>query len=217
MEKPLLIYCYDAYCGWCFGFSGVMKAIHEQYHDRLQFEVLSGGMMTGEQAIPIEKIAPYIEGTYPQVEELTGVKFGEDFLWHIKNPQLSDWVMDSEKAAVALCIFKDYYPDKQVEFAAELQQALNVEGRDLADNEAYRHLLEKYSIQPEAFYAKLSSDEYIDQAHYEFSLCKQLQVNGFPSVLIQLSDTKFHLVARGYTDFNTLQERIEAVLQSVES
>ncbi|MEN9569681.1 MAG: hypothetical protein RL172_912 [Bacteroidota bacterium] len=213
--QPVLIYCYDAYCGWCYGFSPVMQKVQAQYGHRLTIEVLSGGMMIEENIAPIEKIGPYIQGAYQRTEALTGVKFGEDYLWHIHHPELSDWVMNSEKPAIALCIFKTYYPGRQLEFAADLQYALNYEGRDLDDDEAYRHLLEKYSIQPEAFYTKLHSEEYKEQAYYEFALCKQLQVTGFPAVLLQVSDTKFHLLAKGYTDFESMQQRIDAVLQTL--
>jgi putative protein-disulfide isomerase len=114
--------------------------------------------------------------------------------------------------AIAMCIFKELYPNRQVEFASDLQYALNFEGRDLTDKEAYRHLLEKYSINEEMFYDKLQSDVFKEQAHYEFQLCKQLQVTGFPCVLIQVSDTKFHLLARGFTAYEDLSARLEAVL-----
>ncbi len=53
--------------------------------------------------------------------------------------------------AIALCIFKEQFPENQVEFAAQLQYALHFEGRDLTDKEAYRHLLEKMGIDPEDF------------------------------------------------------------------
>ena len=211
--KKTIFYCYDAYCGWCYGFGPVMKKIAETYKDEFEIEVLSGGMLIGEQVQPITKIAPYIKSAYKRVEELTGIKFGEDFLWHINNPEQSDWRMNSEKPAIALCIFKEYYPFRQLEFASDLQYALNFEGRDLDDNEAYRHLLEKYSIQAEAFYEKLQSDEYKEQAYYEFSLCKQLQVSGFPAVLMQLNESKFYLLARGFTAYDGLQERIENILK----
>lgn len=215
--QPLLIYCYDAYCGWCYGFSPVMKKVMERFRSDLGIEVLSGGMMVEEAVAPIEKIAPYIQGAYQRVEEMTGIKFGEDFLWHINHPELSDWVMNSEKPAIALCIFKEYYPERQLEFASDLQYALNYEGRDLDDNEAYLHLLDKYSIQPEAFFEKLQSEEFKEQAFYEFALCRQLQVSGFPAVLLQLSDTKFHLLARGYTSYEDMEERIQAVLKELEA
>lgn len=207
-----LIYCYDAYCGWCYGFSPVMKKIAAEYAGKLDIEVLSGGMMTGENAMPIEKIGPYIQNAYTRVEELTGIKFGEDFLWHVFHPGQSDWVMNSEKPAIALCIAKELFPERQLDFATDLQLALNAEGRDLDDDEAYRHLLEKYSIDPDSFYLKLKSGEYRDQAYYEFSLCRQLQVTGFPSVFIQTADLRFVMVARGYTDYETLKLRIENVL-----
>jgi putative protein-disulfide isomerase len=192
-----------------------MKKIAAHFATQLDTEVVSGGMLIGEAVQPIEKMAHYIEGAYKNIEELTGIKFGGDYLWHIKNPQLSDWEMNSEKPAIALCVFKEYYPERQVEFAADLQYALHFEGRDLCDDEAYRHLLEKYSINEEAFFSKLKSEEYLDQAHYEFSLCKQLQVTGFPALLLQENDSKFHLLARGYTDFETLSERIGQVIKDI--
>jgi putative protein-disulfide isomerase len=213
--KPILFYCYDAYCGWCYGFSPVIKKIAAEYQDQFETEVLSGGMIINEKKQPIAVMAPYIQQAYKVVEERTGIEFGKDFLWHIFNPDLSDWFLDSEKPAIAMCIFKEYYPHRQVEFASDLQYALNDEGRDLCDDEAYLHLLEKYSIQPEAFYTKLKSEEYKEKAYYEFQLCKQLQVTGFPCVLIQTTETKFHLLARGFTDYETLKARIENLLKEI--
>ncbi|HLO37198.1 MAG TPA: DsbA family protein, partial [Lacibacter sp.] len=138
-------------------------------------------------------------------------------LWHIKNPEESDWFPSSEKPAIALCIFKELFPDQQINFASDLQYSLHYEGRDLTDDEAYRHLLEKYNIDADDFYTRLKSEEYKEKAYYEFQLCKQLQVTGFPQVLMQLTETKFHLVARGYTDYETLAKRIDLVLTEVEN
>ena len=210
--RPALIYCYDAYCGWCYGFSPVIKKIAEDFKDKLDIEVLSGGMMIGDEVMPIEKIGPYIQTAYKRVEELTGIKFGEDFLWHINNPDKSDWVMNSEKPAIALCILKEYYPGRQLEFATDLQYALNYEGRDLDDDEAYRHLLDKYNIQPEAFYSKLNDAEYKEMAYYEFALMKQLQVNGYPTVFLQTDELKFTMLAKGYTAYGDVKDRIETAL-----
>jgi putative protein-disulfide isomerase len=190
-----------------------MKKISSEYKGRLEFEVLSGGMILPDEPVAISATAKYIESSYPRVEELTGIKFGEDYLWHIKHPDASDWFPHSEKPAIALCIFKEYYPEQQVSFAADLQYALHFEGRDLTDDEAYWLLLDKYNIDDEAFYENLHDEEYKEQAYYEFALCKQLNVTGFPAVFIQLRDTKFYLVAEGYTDFDTLNERIQNVLK----
>ena len=214
--NPTLIYCYDAYCGWCYGFSEVIKKISSQYKNKLEFEVLSGGMILPEEPVAIGATAKYIEQGYKRVEELTGVKFGEDYLWHIKHADQSDWFPNSEKPSIALCVFKEYFPDQQISFAADMQYALHFEGRDLTDDEAYRLLLEKYNMDPEEFYEKLHDEEYKEKAYYEFALCKQLNVTGFPAVFLQTSDTKFYHLAQGFTPFESLNERIENVLKETE-
>jgi putative protein-disulfide isomerase len=213
--QPVLYYCYDAYCGWCFGFSPVIKQIADEYKDKFSFEVLSGGMIPSENPRPIAAMAGYISKGYKRVEELTGIKFGTGYLWHILNPEESDWFPHSEKAAIALSIFKEIYPEQQVEFAADLQYSLHFEGRDLTDDEAYRQLLEKYSINADSFYEKLNSDEYKEKALYEFSLCKQLQVTGFPAVFLQTGETKFYLVASGYTGYEEVKLRINNIQKEI--
>ena len=213
--QPVIYYCYDAYCGWCYGFSPVIKKITGEYKDQFSFEVLSGGMIPAENPPPISIMAGYINEEYKRVEEMTGVNFGENYLWHIRNPDKSDWFPHSEKAAIALCIFKELYPEQQVSFAADLQYSLHYEGRDLTDDEAYRLLLEKYSIKADEFYKKLHSEEYKEKALYEFSLCKQLQVTGFPAVLMQTGETKFYLISRGYTSYENVKARIENIRKEI--
>jgi putative protein-disulfide isomerase len=193
----------------------VIKRIAEEYANTFQIEVLSGGMILPEEPQPIGVMASYIQKAYKTVEEYSGVKFGEDFLWHIFNPEKSDWFMNSEKPAIALCVFKETYPHRQVEFASDLQYALKYEGRDLTDDEAYRHLLAKYDIPADEFYARLHSDEYKERAYYEFALVKQLQVTGFPTVLAQINETRFYLLARGFTPYEDVKARIENVLAEV--
>jgi putative protein-disulfide isomerase len=213
--QPILIYCYDAWCGWCYGFSPVITKVADQYQDKFHTEVLSGGMVLPETPVHISATAGYIKQAYRTVEDYTGVTFGTDYLWHIKNPDESDWYPSSEKPAIALAVFKEMYPEKQVSFAADLQYSLHFEGRDLTDDEAYRHLLDKYQIDPALFYEQLKSEAYKEKAYYEFQLCKQLQVTGFPQVLMQVTDSKFHLLSKGYTDYETLSKRIDLVLTEI--
>lgn len=213
--KWLVYYCYDAYCGWCYGFSPVIKKMAIEHSDILEIEVLSGGMILPDTPLPISVTSSYIQKAYKSVEDLTGIKFGEDYLWHIFNPDKSDWFPSSEKPAIALCVFKEYYPDMQVEFASDLQYSLHFEGRDLCDDEAYRHLVAKYDLPEEEFYMKLGSEEYKEKARYEFALVKQLQVTGYPTVLLQASESKLYMVARGYKDYDSLVQNIERCLQEI--
>src|SRR6478609_8497696 len=211
MMKPVIYYCYDAYCGWCYGFSPVIKRIWEEYRDQFDFQVLSGGMIRPDTPRHIRVIAPMIQSGYKQVESMTGVTFGTDFLWHVFNPEESDWFPDSLKPAIAMAVFREYLTLLQVPFACDLQYALNYEGRDLCDNEAYRHLLEKYELPVDEFYAKIKSEQYHDLAVYDFSLVQQLRVTGFPSMFLQVNDKKLYQVSRGFLDYESVRATIERI------
>jgi putative protein-disulfide isomerase len=210
---PVIFYCYDAYCNWCYAFSSVITKIAGNFSDRAHFEVLSGGMIITDTPKPIAVMADYMLNNCNVVQEQTGVTFGQDFLWHLRNPGLSDWFPNSEKPAIALCIFKEYYPNNQVAFAADLQYALQYEGRDLDDDEAYRHLLLKYNIPADEFYKLLKDPAYKEKAYYEFTVCKQLKVTGFPALMMQVSESKFIMLASGYTPYEVLHERIEKIFR----
>lgn len=215
--KPLLIYCYDAYCGWCYGFSKVITLVAEEYNSLLDIEILSGGMILPEKPIHIKATAEYISKAYPTVEKATGVVFGPDYLWHIHHPEESDWYPHSEKPAIALCVLKEKMPDKQVAIASALQYALHFEGRDLTDDEAYRALLEDFKQDATAFYSDLHSEVYKQKAYEEFRVVKQLQVTGYPTVLLQVEESKFYLIARGYSNYEQMRERIDEALLTLTS
>ena len=215
--NPTLIYCYDAYCGWCYGFSPVIKKLWLEYRASINFEVLSGGMVLPAQPVHIGAMASYIQKAYKTVENITGVRFGADYLWHINNANQSDWYPHSEKPAIALCVFKDDYPDLQISFAADLQYALHAEGRDLCDDEAYRHLMVRYNVATHDFYAKLHSQAYKEKAYHEFGVVKQLKVSGYPCVLLQGSASKFYQLAVGYTPYDTLKKNLEVALNDLAS
>jgi len=192
----------------------VIRRVFERYREQLAFEVLSGGMILPQKPQPIRVLAPFIQEHYKTVEAHTGIKFGVDWLWHIFHPEESDWYPSSEKPAIALCVFKGYYPDLGIPFAADLQYSLHEEGRDLTDDEAYRHLLVKYRIPEQEFYTRLHSVGYKEKAYEEFALVKQLGVTGFPTLFLQVSETRLYLLSRGYTDFGTMQAAIGRALEA---
>lgn len=212
-----LIYVYDVYCGWCYGFGGVVAEVEKEYKDQLQVDVLSGGMVLPDTPQHINLIADAMLSAYRRVEELTGVQFGKDYLWHIEDKEHSDWYPNSLKSAIALSILKSVAPEKSVAFANDLQYSMFYEGRDLTDDEAYRHLLPKYNLDAEEFYTKMHSAEFEEAARYDFALAKQLQATSFPILLLQESPSKFHLMAKGYTDLETVRKRLDNALQEMNS
>jgi putative protein-disulfide isomerase len=213
MEKGKfsIIYVYDALCGWCYGFSPVIKQIFEKYQTQFDFEVISGGMILGDRQGPIGEVAAYIKGAYKTVEDTTGVKFGENFV----DVVLEDGKLyfSSEKPAIALSVFKASYPKKAILFAHDLQKAIYYDGFDLSKDKSYIALAEKYHINPQEFIEKLNSEEFKQAAYYDFALARQLQVTGYPAVFIKTGESNFYMIAKGYTNLESIELRIQNVLK----
>ncbi len=207
--KPIIYYAYDALCGWCYGFSPVIKKVFEQYRSQINFEVLSGGMITGERVGEIKKMAPYILNAYKRVEELSGVTFGEGFLDVIKE---GSTVFSSEKPGIAMTIFKEYQPENSILFAHDLQYALNYYGYDLNKIDSYLPLIEKYGFNKNEFLIKMNSEKYKTKTYAEFKLVSEMGISGFPTTFIK-KDEKYFVLARGFQNFEIIDENIIKILK----
>ncbi len=212
MKQLKIIYIYDALCSWCYGFSPVIKAVFEQYQQRFEFEVISGGLILGNRTGPIGVVAPYVESAYKRIEEVTGVHFGEAFLRQLEK---GDMIMDSERPAVALSVFKSYQPEKAISFVHDLQICIHYEGQDPNDEAMYRYLAVNFGIDPDEFVYRMHEETFKQLAYYDFALAKQLQTQSYPAVFVQSADNHFYLIAKGYTDLSTLELRIKNVLQEI--
>ncbi|MFT5915070.1 MAG: putative protein-disulfide isomerase [Flammeovirgaceae bacterium] len=210
MEKGKFIYVYDALCGWCYGFSPVISKIYEEHKSSLEFEVISGGMILGDRIGPIGEVAPYIKNAYKQVEERADVKFGAGFLKGILEDGKA--VFTSIPPANALSAFKEFLPERAVEFAHTLQNAIYSDGIEIENKSVYPLLAEKYGIDSEEFATKMNGEEVAEKARLDFAFSSQLQVSGFPTVFYTKNSSEFFVIAQGYTDYETLAERLQKVI-----
>lgn len=211
-NKLEIIYVYDALCGWCYGFSDVLTKLYHEYKNDFDFEVISGGMILGDREGPISGSAELIKTHLPRIEETTGVMFGQGF-WDVLEE--GSQFQSSEKPAIALAVFKSFYPGQAVLFAADLQRAKYTNGVDLSADESYLPIINKYQISEEDFLTKLNSEEFKQAAYYEFTLAKQLQVSGYPAAFIKVDDRNFHMIAKGYANHETMKLRITNVLNQL--
>ena len=211
MEKKKIIYVYDAHCSWCYAFSGEMKKLHNKYQNQLDFEVISGGMVVGDRVGLVKDMMPTknLLAIYDRIMQMTGTAFGKDYLAKVEKGEV---YVNSEIPAIALSVFKSYNKDQVVDFAHQLQHQLFVEAKSVNDENIYRDLATEFGVDGEEFIEKMKSDTYREAARYDFALGRQLQVTGYPQVLVQVGETQFYLIAKGWTDFGTLEGRLNQVL-----
>lgn len=210
MSKPRLIYVYDALCGWCFGFSPVIRKLEDAYRDRIDFDVLSGGMVTGDRIAPVSAMAHIIKTHGPRVEETTGVRFGDPF----KNGLLAGGtaIFSSIKPSVALCVLKDLAPEKTVAFAGAIQNAVYVDGHPPDETTTYRKLAADFGLDADEFERRMGYPHYRMVANQEFAQAAKWGIQGFPSVVL-FHNGQGYLIARGYMPYDTLAAGIDSILR----
>ena len=201
-----IIYVYDPLCGWCYGFSPVINRLCDEYRSSLEIEVVSGGMVTGKKAGPIGEVAAYISEAYKTVEEKTGVKFGSAFIEDtLKDGKV---LFDSFPPSKALRIFKELKEDKALEFASDIQNAIYRDGLDPNDPTIYVDMATEYGVSKRDFEILWSSVDYEVRTREEFIFAQQLKVTGYPTVFVEIDNT-YHVIARGYTSYTVLRDRLE--------
>lgn len=214
MQKPKLIYVFDTYCSWCYGFDPVLIDIHQKYTEELDFEVISGGMIPEDT--PVQKMAerfPDPEASYERVAQTTGQRVSEQFIEMLRDPQKYDYTFNSVYPARALGTLKHFAPGRAVDQAKALQDLVFGQALDLTKTDSYKPIAEQFGVQWEAFVHRFESDTSLEEARYDFHLARQLKVTSYPAVLIQTGDQYFYLVARGFTPFEDLDKRIQNVFE----
>lgn len=201
-----LIYIYDPLCGWCYGFSPVMQRILAAQKGKMEFEILSGGMMLGRRAGSINEVAPFIKTAYKNVESYTGVKFGAAFINNLLLP--GHYILNSEKPCMALTAFKTFKPEAAFEFAHALQSALYFDGQDLNEDKTYENLIKPYGIDAEAFLQRLKSQENKAATYAEFKKVEQLGASGFPMVVL-VKDGKKQVLTTGYSSYEEMMKHLK--------
>jgi putative protein-disulfide isomerase len=207
-QKGKIIYIYDAYCGWCYGFSPVITAFHQKYKNEYAFDVLSGGLITGERVGPMDPdMAKYIKSAIPRLVEITGVQVSEQYMNTLGQPERKNDSMEPAKAMVA---FKKFKPNQVIEFAGWLQKAQFIFAKDLTKAEIYREAAVAFEISPEKFISEMEASA--AGAKAEFTQAQQWGITGFPAVVLDRGDTLIAL-SNGFTDLPNLELSLQHAME----
>jgi putative protein-disulfide isomerase len=209
-DLPELLYLYDPLCGWCYATTPVIQQIQQAFMGRLQVSILSGGMMIGEQVGPIGEDWSAIRLAARQVEQATGVAFGEAF-WQVGEE--GKRVQDSEPPSRALSVFRQLAPTQQaLDFAHALQLAWFQEGQNMNALATYEALAGRFGMDVAEFRRRYQDPQTAQAVRQEFAAISRMGIQGFPTILLRVGQQGY-VVARGYQPYAVLAEGIEQALQ----
>ncbi|GHA67094.1 DsbA family protein [Pontibacter akesuensis] len=208
MSKQKIFYVHDALCGWCYGMSPVIQQLYKEHGQDYGFEVISGGMIRGNNVRSISGMADYIRQAAPRLEQVTGAKLSEAYQSKILGE--GTYISNSVPPAVALAILKEQLPEQQVPLAAAIQKLHFEEAKDLNEVESYLPVVQALGANEADFKQKFTDDAYEAKARKEFELVESWGINGFPAVVSE-ANGKLYLVARGYQPIGQLTAALERV------
>ncbi|WP_426551530.1 DsbA family protein [Bacillus pumilus] len=203
-----LIYVWDAYCGWCYGFSNSIRTLHEN-HPEMSLTLVSGGLFVGERSLPIKEY-PHISEANQRISQLTGIEFGERYQKLLAN---GTFLLDSEAAAIRFSALRSVAPDRALYLAASMQKAFYQDGKSLSDDEMYQEIALAHHLDPNAVIERMKTKEVINDAYADFAKVHQLQVNGYPTLLLKKGDEYFS-VGGGAMTAEKLEERLKEIIEA---
>lgn len=205
-----LIYVMDPYCGWCYGNSQTMLDIYNSFKSDFEFDLIPGGMWTGQNAPKqTPQLVNYVRTHDPRVAELTGAKFTPEYYASL---DYNNIILDSEVPSRAITVIKHYWNQLLFPFASRVQQGRFIYGHDLNSKSAYQAMCEEFEIPFEEFLDHFESKELWEKTQAEFKLGATF-ARSFPTLILQ-KDEQYYLLAQGFTPFDTLSSQLKKILST---
>lgn len=208
----ILYYFFDPLCGWCYGFSPVIKKFVERHKHELDVELIGGGMVRGESEKPIADMEPFIREANKKVENVSGVKFGEKFHEVLDE---GTRVYSSVPGCIALNVYKSFTDKRQLEFGTAMQQAIYKDGVDPYDMEYFADIAARLNVDKSEFLVRSELDMYRKEAYDDFSVTQQFKVTGYPTLVLHFKD-EFFLLSKGFTDLDNLEKTFSSITNSLQ-
>lgn len=203
--RPLLVYCADPMCSWCWGFSPVLAQLAARYRERLTVVPLLGGLRAGNTVPTDAHLREEILQHWRAVRAVSGQPFAFD-------GALPDgFVYDTEPACRAVVTVHDLAPAESLRFFERLQQAFYVEQQPITHSEVLVQLAASAGLDPATFGAHFACEAMRRRTRGHFLLTRELGVRGFPTLWL-VDAQRLHLLTHGYRPLEQLTPVVDAWL-----
>ncbi|MCU7711352.1 DsbA family protein [Priestia sp. JV24] len=206
-KQDTLIYVWDAYCGWCYGFSKSINTFYKK-HPELSLNVLSGGLFVDDKKLSIKSF-PHIPQANKRISELTGAEFGFSYESLLSE---GNFVLDSEAAAIGFSTLRSLAPERSLEFTSAIQHAFYYDGKSLSAPETYRDIAIAYNLNPELVVEQFEKEEILQDVYNDFKKVQELGIHSYPTLLLKRGENYIPIGGGAMT-----ADKIEARLQDIYS
>ncbi len=207
MTSPILWYFADPMCSWCWGFTPVIEAVREAYHDRMKIALVLGGLRPGETAPLTASGRDEILHHWHTVHARTGQAF------HFEDALPDGFVYDTEPACRAVVAIGGLDPVSIFPLFKAIQTAFYAEGRDVTQSGTLAELAGRFGIEADTFIEAFEHADTRSKTQAHFRQARQAGISGFPSLILQQGD-QLHPICNGCLPLDTVRAAIDAHLDA---
>jgi putative protein-disulfide isomerase len=205
MKMPILWYFADPMCSWCWGFSPVIEAVREAYHDRLKIALVLGGLRPGAITPMTAAARDDILHHWHQVHERTGQPFQFD------GALPEGFIYDTEPASRAVVTVGGLDPSKIFAMFKAIQSAFYAAGRDVTQTAVLAELAAGLGLDDAAFLQAFDSDAARARTQAHFTQARKAGARGFPTLILQRGE-QIDRIADGCLPLETVRAELDRLL-----
>ncbi|MFY0687954.1 MAG: DsbA family protein [Cyclobacteriaceae bacterium] len=203
-EDAKIIYVGDPMCSWCWGIAPQLKKLKEHYGVD-NFEVVVGGLRPGGGDPWNDQMKDFLSHHWQQVHEKSGQPFSYDLM------DRKSFNYDTEPSCRAVVVARNWLGHDIMPFFEAVQYKFYAQSEDPNELSFYQSICDQLAIPFEAFSEKFESQDAVNKTHEEFMLNRNWGVTGYPTVLVE-KEKKLYVVARGYSEFETMKSLIDQII-----
>ena len=205
MNPPILWYFADPMCSWCWGFTPVIEALRDEYHDRMKIALVLGGLRHDTAPMTATQRDDTLHH-WRAVQARTGQTFRFD------NALPEGFVYDTEPACRAVATAGGIEPSLTFPLFKAIQEAFYSGGRDVTQPGVLAELAAGLGVDGKTFVRDFESDAARARTQAHFRQARQAGVRGFPTLIMQ-QDAQLHPVCNGWQALDTVRAAIDRCLQ----
>lgn len=212
-----LFYITDPMCSWCYAFKTVLQQLREKLPEQVQLTTLLGGLAADTDQPMAIAMRQQLRATWQQIEQkVPQVRFNYDF-WdpdiNSSPPRRSTY--PACRAVITAHTFDNasdndhYYEQLMIE---AIQAAYYQQARNPSDNTTLIALAGEIGLDQAEFKIQLLSNETQEELLRQIAICRQLNVNSYPSLVLKLGDDLWPISI----DYNRTDPMLETIYSLLE-
>jgi putative protein-disulfide isomerase len=181
-----LYYAHDPMCSWCWGFAPVLKEFSSSLPERFRMQRLLGGLAPDSDLPMSMELQTRLEQFWRTIQiHIPGTEFNFDF-WTQCQPRRSTY--PSCRAVIAA---RQQGGQFDTLMTTAIQKAYYLQARNPSDTDVLIELAGE--LDQKVFARDLGSAAVDREFSQERARCRELGLNSFPSLLLEVGDERHHI------------------------